>query len=70
MSLDVLEEAQSWLAKSNSICEPRPEVTGVILSFSLACGGERRAWVTSREDIHQSSKLSEWEVLNTRPNRS
>ena len=25
--------------------------------------------IPAREDIHQSTKLSEWEVLNARPNR-
>jgi hypothetical protein len=37
VSLDVLKEADSGSHSSNSICDPRPEVSWVISSESLAC---------------------------------
>ena len=70
VSFDVLEEAQSWFTKSNTICDPGPEVSGVFFSFSLPGRGERLAGEAPREDVHQSVKLSEVEALDIRPNRS
>jgi hypothetical protein len=69
VSLDVLEEAQSWFTKSNTICDPGPEVSGVFFSESFAGCGKTLAGITPRDDIHQSSKLSEVERLEIRPNR-
>lgn len=45
-------------------------MSGVVLSPSLSCGREWLAGVATREDVHQSTKLSEWEVLKIRPKRS
>jgi hypothetical protein len=69
VSLDVLEEAQGGLAKSNAVCNPRPEVSWVVLAEPLAGGAERLAGVTPREDIHAAVKVSEWERLNIWPDR-
>ena len=56
MSFDVLEKTHSWLKKSNSVCDPRPEVARVFFSCSFSCGRERLAWVSRNEDVHQSVK--------------
>jgi hypothetical protein len=70
VSIDILEETESWLAKSNSICDPWPEVSWIVLSLSLSCCGERRARVAPRKDVHQSAKFSEREGFKICPNRS
>jgi hypothetical protein len=70
VSLDVFEEAQGWFTKSNTICDPGPEVPFVVFPFSLSCCGDGLARVAPSEDVHQSVKLSEWEALEIRPKRS
>ena len=70
VSFDVFEETKGWLTKSNTICNPWPEVSFVFFSFSFSCRREGLAWPAPREDVHQSVKLSEWEALDIRPNRS
>jgi hypothetical protein len=69
VSLDVLEQAEDGSANSNTICDPGPEVPGVVLSPPLSGRGEWLARVAAREDVHQSVKLSEVESLDIRPNR-
>jgi len=69
VSLDVLKQADDGSANANTICDPRPEVSGVVLSLSLSGGRERLAGVASREDVHQSMKLAELEGLEIRPDR-
>jgi hypothetical protein len=56
MSLDVLEEAASWVAGSDPVGDPWPEVPWIFLSLSLSCGGKWLAWITSGEDVHLSKK--------------
>jgi len=69
VSLDIFEEAASRLAGSDSVGDPWPEVSGVFFPLSLSGGGEWLARESSREDVHQSVKLSEWEGLKIAPNR-
>ena len=69
VSFDVFEEAGSWLKKSNSICDPRPEMSGVVFSGSLSCGREWLARVSRNEDVHQSVKFSVREGLKIVPYR-
>jgi hypothetical protein len=69
MSFDVLKEADFWSAGFDSFCNPWPEVTGVVFSFSLSCGRESLTWITARDDIHQSVKFFEWEGLKICPYR-
>jgi len=69
MSLNVLEEAEAGLAKSNSVCDEGPEVPGIVCPSALAGGAERLAGVTPREDIHAAVKLSEWERFKITPYR-
>lgn len=45
VALNVFEEAESWLAKLNSICNPGPEVPWIVLSLSFSCGREGLAVV-------------------------
>ena len=68
--LDVLEEAASWVAGSDPVGDPWPEVSGVVLSLSLSCGGKWLAREPAREDVHKSVKLSEFKRLKIRPDRS
>ena len=69
MSLNVLEEAEAGLAKSNSVCDEGPEVPGIVCPSALAGGAERLAGVTPREDIHAAVKVAEWECFKITPNR-
>jgi hypothetical protein len=57
VSFDVLEEADSGSHSSNSICNPRPEVSRVVSSKSFPCCTEWLAGITSREDVHAVAKL-------------
>jgi hypothetical protein len=69
VSFDVLEEAHGWLANPNSVCDPGPEMSWVVLAKSFPCGAERLARVASREDVHFAAKLLPREGLNIRPDR-
>ena len=69
VSFDVLEEAHGWSANPNSVCDPRPEMSWVVLAKSLPCGAEGLARVASREDVHFAAKLLPREGLNIRPDR-
>jgi hypothetical protein len=70
MSLDVLEEAASWVASFDSVGDPWPEVSWVFLSLSLSCGGKWLARITSGEDVHLSKKSFPREGFKIRPDRS
>ena len=69
MSFDVLKEAHSWSQNPNSVCDPRPQVSWVILSCSLSCCGEWLAWVASSKDVHSVSKAFPREGFKIRPYR-
>ena len=69
VSFDVFEEAESWLAKSNAVCDPWPEMPWVVFAKPLAGSAERLARVAPREDIHTFAKASVWEGLNISPYR-
>ncbi len=69
MSLNVLEEAQGWLQNPNSVCDPRPQMSWVVLAESLPCCAEGLARVAARQDVHFSVKLGPREGLNIRPDR-
>jgi hypothetical protein len=36
VSLDILEKTQGWLENPNSVCDVRPEVSGVFFAESLS----------------------------------
>lgn len=57
VSFDVLKEADSGSHSSNSICDPWPEMSGVVFSKSFSGCGEWLAGITSREDVHAVTKL-------------
>jgi len=69
MSLDVLEEAQGWLEKANSVCNPGPQMSWVVLAESLSCCAEGLARVPATKDVHLSVKAGPREGLNIRPDR-
>ena len=69
VSLDVLEKADAGLAKPNSVCDPRPEVSGVVLAEPLSCCAEWLARVAATKDVHASVKSGPRERLNIRPDR-
>ena len=69
VSLDVLEEAKVGSHENNSICDPRPEVAGVVFAEALSSGAEWLAWVTTTEDTHSVSKAFPREGLKIRPQR-
>jgi hypothetical protein len=69
MSFDVLKEADPGSEKSNTICNPRPEVPRVLLSFALPGCTEWLAWVASSEDVHSVAKRCPREGLKIRPDR-
>ena len=70
MALDILEEAESWLKKSNSVCDKGPEVSWVVSSESFTGCAEWLAWVATSEDVHAVTKICPWEGLKIRPDRS
>jgi hypothetical protein len=69
VSLNVLEEAQSWLENPNSVCDVRPEVSGVFFAESLPGRGERLTRIPARENVHLSSKAVPREGFKIRPDR-
>jgi len=69
VSLDILKEAHGWPANPNSVCDPRPQMSWVVLAESFPCGAEGLARVASREDVHFAAKLLPREGLNIRPDR-
>jgi hypothetical protein len=56
VSLDVLEEADSWSQNPNAICDGWPEVPLVFGSKSLTGCAEWLAGVATREDVHAVRK--------------
>jgi len=69
VSFDIFKEAESWPKKSNSVCNPRPEVSWIVFTCSLACGREWLTRVSCNEDVHQSVKRSVWEGFKIAPYR-
>jgi len=69
VSFDILKEAESGSQNPNSVCDPRPEVAGIVFTCSLSCGRERLARVSCNEDVHQSVKFSVREGLKIVPKR-
>jgi hypothetical protein len=70
VSFDVFEEANGWLANSNTVCNPWPKVSRVVVSQSVACCAEWLARVASTEDVHLASKLLPREGLEISPDWS
>jgi hypothetical protein len=69
MSFDVLKEADPWSEKSNAICNPRPQVPRVLLSFALPGCAEGLAWISPSEDVHAVAKRFPREGFKIRPDR-
>jgi hypothetical protein len=69
MSFDVLKETDPRSEKSNTICNPRPEVPRVLLSFALPGCTEGLAGVAASEDVHSVAKRCPREGLKIRPYR-
>jgi hypothetical protein len=69
VTFDVLEEAKLGSHEDNSICDPRPEVTGVVLAEALAGCTEWLTRITATDDIHSVSKAFPREGLKIRPQR-
>jgi hypothetical protein len=69
VSFDVLEEADSGSHGNNSICDPRPEVSGVVFAESLPGCAEWLTWVSPREHVHAVTKLAPREGFKIRPDR-
>jgi hypothetical protein len=70
VSFNILEKAELWSKKSNSACDVRPEVTGVVCSLSVSGCTEWLARVAAREDVHQSMKLLPRKGFEIAPDRS
>ena len=69
VAFDVLEEAELGSHENNSICDERPEVTGVVFAEALAGCTEWLAGITATEDIHSVSKAFPREGFKIRPDR-
>jgi hypothetical protein len=69
MSFDVFKEADPGSEKSNTICNPWPEVPRVLLSFTLPGCTEWLAGISPSEDVHAVTKCSPREGLKIRPDR-
>ena len=70
VSLDVLEEAESWSQNANAICDGWPQVPFVFGSESLTGCAEWLAWVATRQDVHSVRKLCPREGSQISPDRS
>jgi hypothetical protein len=57
VALDVFKEADSRAHESNSICDPRPEMSWVVFASSFSGGAEWLAGITAREDVHAVTKF-------------
>jgi hypothetical protein len=69
MSFDVLKEADPGSEKSNAICNPRPQMPRVLLSFALTGCTEWLAGISPSEDVHAVTKVRPRECLKIRPDR-
>jgi hypothetical protein len=69
MSFDVLKETDPGSEKSNTICNPRPEMSRVLLSFALTGCAEGLAGISPSEDVHAVTKRSPREGIKIRPDR-
>jgi hypothetical protein len=69
VSLDVLEKTEGWLENANSVCDPRPEMSWIVLAESFPCCAEGLARVAARQDVHLSVKLGPREGFKIRPDR-
>ena len=70
VSFDVFKETDSGLESSNSICNPWPEVPGVVFSGALSGAAEWLAGISAREDVHFASKRPPRKGLEISPDRS
>jgi len=70
VSLDVLEETDSWSQNPNAICDSWPEVSLVVCSESFTGCAEWLAGITAREDVHASRKRWPREGLEIAPDWS
>jgi hypothetical protein len=57
VSFDVFKEADWRAHESNSICDPRPEMSWVVFASSFSGGAEWLAGITAREDVHAVTKF-------------
>jgi hypothetical protein len=69
VSFDIFEEAELWSKNANALCDVRPEMSGVVCSFSKSGCTEWLAGVTSSEEVHAFRKLCPWEGFKIRPDR-
>ena len=69
-SLDVFEEDDSWLALLDPFEDEGEEVSGVFGCFPASCVAEWLAGESASEDVHASTKLSEWEFFKVREHRA
>ena len=66
---DVFEKDNCWLALPDPCTDEWVEVSFIGYSLARPSSTERLAGESSREDVHLSTKLSELEGLNIRPDR-
>ena len=69
MSADVFEEAPARVDFVDESCDPRPEMSRVVDSLSFSGLGERLAWVSANDAIHEASPLLAMKGMKIRPNR-
>jgi hypothetical protein len=69
VSFDVFKETDPWTHSSNSVCDPRPEVSGIVFPSPLSCAAEWLAGITPRDNVHAVTKLGPREGFKIRPDR-
>jgi hypothetical protein len=69
-SIDVLEEDTGWLNNPDTSSDGRPKVAWIFHPFTLSGVAKWLAREAARYDVHQSSKLSPWEIVQVRERRS
>jgi hypothetical protein len=57
VSFDVFKEDKSRSANGNSVCDPWPEVSGVVSASLFSGSAEWLARVSATDDVHQSVKF-------------
>tara|TARA_R110002096_G_scaffold414842_1_gene616151 strand:- start:2834 stop:3133 length:300 start_codon:yes stop_codon:yes gene_type:complete len=69
-SIDVFKEDAGWLNNPDTSSNGRPKVAWIFHPFTLPGVAEWLAREAARHDVHQSSKLPPWEIVQVREHRS
>jgi hypothetical protein len=70
VSVDILKETLAWSHDTDSIFDPRPEVSGVVFPFAVTGCGKWLARIPAAEDTHSVTKEFPREGFKVRVDRA